>query len=69
MEDFVGSVFGGDSDAGGVGGEVEPAAFEFDVAYDFGVVFSAGAHEAGADGGDSNALVAKFGVEAFGESY
>ena len=30
--------------------------------------FAAGAHEAGADGGDADAFVAEFGVEAFGEA-
>ena len=40
----------------------------FDVADELGVVFAAGAHEAGADGGDADAFVAELGVEAFGEA-
>jgi len=32
------------------------------------VDFAAGAHEAGADGGDADTFVAEFGVEAFGEA-
>jgi len=66
--DAVSGVLGGDGYARGVGGEVEPAALEFYVADDVGVVFAAGAHEAGADGGDADAFVAEFGVEAFGEA-
>ena len=69
MEDSVGGVAGGDCEAGSFGGEGKPAALEFYVAYDVDVVFAAGAHEAGADGGDANAFVAELGVEAFGESY
>ena len=48
--DAVGGVVCCDGDAWGGGGAHEPAAFGFDVAYEFGVVFAAGAHEAGADG-------------------
>ena len=59
---------GGDGDAGGGGGEDEPAALGFDVADELGVVFAAGAHEAGADGGDADAFVAQLGVQAFGEA-
>src|ERR1700679_3166601 len=66
--DAVSGVLGGDGYARGVGGEVEPAALEFYVADDVDVVFAAGAHEAGADGGDADAFVAELGVEAFGES-
>jgi len=69
MEDFVGGVFGGHGDARGFGGECEPAALELYVAYDLGVVFASRAHQAGADGGDSNALVAKLGMETFREAY
>jgi len=68
VEDAVGCVLGRDGDAGGVGGEVEPAAFELYVTGEVGVVFSSGAHEAGADGGDADAFVAELGVEAFGEA-
>jgi len=66
--DFVGGVFSGGGDAWSVGGEVEPAAFELDVADELGVGFAAGAHESGADGGDADSFVAEFGVEAFGEA-
>ena len=66
--DFVRGVFGGCSYAGGSSGEVEPAAFELDVSDELGVGFAAGAHEAGADGGDADSFVAEFGVEAFGEA-
>ena len=68
VEDTVGRVGGVDGDERGGGCEVEPAALEFDVAYEFCVVFAPGAHEAGADGGDADSLVAEFGVEAFGEA-
>ncbi len=40
----------------------------FALAGEFGVGFASGAHEAGADGGDADAFVAEFGVEAFGEA-
>ena len=65
MEDAVGCVAGGDREAGSFGGEGEPAALELYIADDVDVVFAAGAHEAGADGGYSNAFVAQLGVEAF----
>ena len=39
-----------------------------DIADELGVIFAAGAHQAGADGGDADAFVAEFGVEAFGEA-
>ena len=53
---------------GRFGGEVEPALLFFGLAGEVGVGFAAGAHEAGADGGDADAFVAEFGVEAFGEA-
>ena len=68
MEDAVGGVAGGDGEAGGFGGNGEPATLELYVADDVDVVFAAGAHEAGADGGDADAFVAELGVEAFGEA-
>ena len=66
--DAVGCVVRGDGDERGFGGEVEPALFGFDVADEFGVVFSSGPREAGADGGDADSFVAEFGVQTFGES-
>ena len=66
--DAVGGVGGGGGEAGSFGGEVEPAAFELYVTDELGVIFSAGAHEAGADGGDADAFVAELGVESFGEA-
>ena len=68
VEDSVGGVAGGDGEARSFGGEGEPAALELYVAYDVDVVFAAGAHQAGADGGDADAFVAELGVEAFGEA-
>jgi len=59
VEDSIGGVLGGDREAGGFGGEGEPAAFELYVAYDVDVVFAAGAHESGADGGYANAFVGR----------
>ena len=53
---------------GSSGSEGEPALLFFCLAGVFGVGFAAGAHEARADGGDANAFVAEFGVEAFGEA-
>ena len=66
--DAVGGVLRGGGDDGCGGGEVEPAAFKFDVADELSVSLAAGAHQAGADGGDADSFVAEFGVEAFGES-
>jgi hypothetical protein len=37
------------------------------MAGEYGMGFASGAHESGADGGDLNAFLAEFGVEAFGE--
>ena len=39
-----------------------------DLPVKLGVGFAAGAHEAGADGGDADAFVAELGMEAFGEA-
>ena len=66
--DFVGGVADGGGEDGRFGGEVEPALLFFCLAGEVGVDFAAGAHEAGADGGDADAFVAEFGVEAFGEA-
>jgi hypothetical protein len=68
VEDFIGSVVCGDGDARGGGGKHEPALFSGGVADELGVVFAAGTHEAGADGGDADSFVAELGVEAFGEA-
>lgn len=68
VEDARGGVSGGDGEAGGGGGEFEPVLFFFYGAVIFGVDLAAGAHESGADGGDANALLAEFGVEALGEA-
>jgi len=69
VEDAVGGVLGGGRDDGGGRGEGEPAILFFLIADEAGLDVGAGAHEAGADGGDADAFVAKFGVEAFGEAY
>lgn len=68
MEDLVGCTLDGGGDDGSPGGEGEPALFFFELAGVVGVDFAAGAHEAGADSGDADALVAEFGVEALGEA-
>jgi len=68
VEDAVGSALGGGGEDGGFGGDVEPGLFAGDLTGEFGVGFAAGAHEAGADGGDADAFVAELGVEAFGEA-
>ena len=66
--DLVGGVGDGGCEDRGSGGEFEPALFFDGAAGVAGVDFAAGAHEAGADGGDADAFVAEFGVEAFGEA-
>ena len=66
--DAVGGVLGGGGEDGGGGGEGEPAVLGGLVADEAGLDVGAGAHEAGADGGDADAFVAEFGVEAFGEA-
>ncbi len=67
-EDAVGGVGGGGGDDRGFGAEVEPGFFLVALAGEVGVVFAAGTHEAGADGGDADAFVAQFGVQALGEA-
>ena len=69
LEDFVGCVINGGCDDRGSGGEGEPAFFFSELTGVVGVDFAAGAHEAGAHGGDTNAFVAEFGVEALREAY
>jgi len=66
--DFVGGVVDGRCEDWGPGGEGEPLLLFFGLAGVVGVGFAASAHEARADSGDADALVAKFGVEAFGEA-
>jgi hypothetical protein len=66
--DFVGRVFCRGGDDRGAGSEGEPSLLFFCLARVLGVELTAGAHEARADGGDADAFVAKFGVEAFGEA-
>ena len=68
VEDAVCGVGDGGGEDGGFGAEEEPGLLPGDVADELGVVFAAGAHEAGADGGDADALGAELGVEAFGEA-
>ena len=65
VADAFGGVLDGGSGARGRGAEVEPGFFFFDVADELGADVGAGAHEAGADGGDADALGAKLRVEAF----
>lgn len=66
--DAVGGVTGRGGDNGGRGGEGEPAILGGLVADEGGLDMRASTHEAGADGGDPDTLVAEFGVEAFGEA-
>ena len=66
--DFVGGVVDGGGEAGGPGGEGEPELLLFTLAGVMGVGLTASAHETGTDGGDADALVAEFGVEALGEA-
>ena len=62
--DFVGCVVGCGGDNRRVGHEVEPAAFELDIADELGVGFAAGAHQPRTNGGDADAFVAKLGVQS-----
>ena len=66
VADTSGGVLNGGGGAGGCGSEVEPGLFLFDIADKLGENVGAGAHEAGADGGDADALGAEFSVQAFG---
>jgi len=66
--DAVGGVADAGGEAWGFGAEVEPAGFLAGLAGEARVLLAAGAHEAGADGGDADAFVAKLGVESFGEA-
>jgi len=66
--DAVGGVLDRGGDDRSCGGEGEPALLFFRLTGVLGVDFAAGAHEARADGGDTDAFVAEFGVEALGEA-
>ena len=68
VEDAVGGVCGARGEAGRGGSHGEPAELLFGLPGELGLDAGAGAHEAGADGGDADAFVAELGVEAFGEA-
>jgi len=65
---FLGGVADRGGEDGGSCGEGEPTLFFFDSAGEVGVGFSPGAHQAGADSCDPDALVAEFGVKALREA-
>ncbi len=68
VEDLVGGVLGGRGDTGSGGAHGEPGELLFGLPGEFSLDAGAGAHEARADGSDANTLLAKLGVEAFGEA-
>ncbi len=68
VEDGVGGVLGAGGDEGRGRSHREPLEFFLRLAGELGLDGGAGAHEAGADGGDADAFEAELGVEAFGEA-
>ncbi len=66
--DAVGGVLATGGESGCGGAEGEPLELFFGLSGEGGLDGGAGAHEAGADGGDADAFLAELGVEAFGEA-